>query len=98
MTTTSIRLFDEGTIIRVGIGVDVSTATTRKILYKKPDRSYGEWAASLYDTNYIQYITLENDIDQTGLWKIQSYIETSSGKWYGDPDSFHVTARLIAAI
>lgn len=93
--TTSVKVGDYGTLINVDTGADLSTVTVQKIFYKKPDGTIGEWVASISENRYLQYVTLEDDIDIPGIWKIQAYIETPAGVWYGDMAKFSVGSGYV---
>ena len=65
-----------GEQIILNVGQDISTSTIRRIRYKKPDGTVGEWNADLYDSQFIVYVTIdEHDLDQAGTWELQSYVE-----------------------
>lgn len=96
--TTIIRKGDVGTLIRVDIGVDITDATVKRLIYVKPNGVAGIWAGTIADSNFITYITKAGDISLPGLWKLQSYIETPSGKWYGDLATFTVQDRLMEPV
>jgi len=83
---------DVGTKIRLNAGCDISLATVLKILYSKPEASKikGEWVAVLEGTDYAYYITKEGDLDISGDWKIQLYIESIAWTGYGEISDFKV--------
>lgn len=67
-----IPIVDQG-----GVIVDVSGATSKQILLKKPDvASTVLTKAAVFVTNgtdgLIQYITVVDDIDVTGIWEAQA--------------------------
>jgi hypothetical protein len=62
---------------------DLSAATVKKILYKKPDGTSGSWTATAVGTN-LTYDVQASDIDQYGKWYFQSYIEVGGKKGFGD--------------
>lgn len=84
---------DIGTLINVDVGSDVTGATTRKIKYIKPDGESGEWNATI-STQYLQYTTVDEDLDQVGDWIIQAYVVTPSGSWHGETARFEVKAPI----
>ena len=88
----SNRVFvgDYGTEVILEIGEDVSSSTVRKIQYEKPDGSTGQWDASVYNTTFIKYTTIEDDIDQNGFWKFRAYIELPSWVGYGESDTVEI--------
>jgi hypothetical protein len=77
---SKIYVGDVGKIIRLdtdpeGLGIELATANTLKILVKKPDGTLDEWEATQYsDTTQIQYITEEGDLDIKGTYKFQAYV------------------------
>lgn len=84
MTTENrVYLGDIGTVITLDCESDISAATVRKILVRKPDGSEIEWTASQVGTSLIYTIAL-GDLDQSGEWSMQAYVETPAGKWRGE--------------
>jgi hypothetical protein len=75
---------DVGTALRLNTGVDLSSASTLQIKYKKPDGELGVWSATVYSTTYAQYILQSGDIDQNGLWTFQVYTVLPSWSGYGE--------------
>jgi hypothetical protein len=70
--------------IRLDCVTDISSATVMKILYKKPDGTFGEWIATRDGvTNKIQYSVSNGEIDQAGEWVFQSYVEIGTLPGYG---------------
>jgi hypothetical protein len=61
----------------------LGSATVKRILYEKPGRQTGYFEGTASGTK-LTYQPVDGDIDQTGLWKFQSYIEISGKKGYGD--------------
>ena len=80
-----------------GAVVDVSSASTRKIYFTKPN---GELLTN--DAGFmtdgtdgkIQYTTIEGDVDIPGTWKVQGMIETAEGEWSSDITEFEVEPNL----
>lgn len=66
---------------------DLSLATVTKILYHKPDGTKGSWTATI-SGNDLVYLPQTGDIDQSGVWKFQSYIEVG-----GEPGMGAVTSK-----
>lgn len=62
--------------------IDISAATVKKILYKKPSGVTGEWTATVVSTS-LTYNLTNTDIDQPGVWQFQTYIEIAGKKGYG---------------
>jgi len=69
--------------IKLDTGYDLSLATVHKIFYQKPDKTTGEWTATVNGTELV-YEVQNTDIDQKGTWKFQSYIEAGGRKGYGE--------------
>jgi hypothetical protein len=77
---------DEGTRIRLDCGQNVTTASTRRIRYVKPDKTTGYWDAS-QDGTYTDRIyadTTSTTLDQPGEWELYSYIEKGAWKGHGE--------------
>lgn len=59
--------------IRLLTGIDLSSATSPKIMYEKPNGVTGEWTATVDGTDLI-YETSNTDLDRKGVWKFQAYV------------------------
>ncbi len=81
---TKIYVGDIGTVITLDCGQDISAATARAILVRKPDGTTTSWAAAPSGTNFISYTTLAGTLDQSGVWKLQSHITLPSGARKGE--------------
>ena len=64
--------------------IDLSTATTHDIVYKKPDESTGTWTGTVTDTTKIQYSVQSGDLDQHGLWRVQAKVTDGGLNGFGD--------------
>ncbi len=81
-TDNKVYVGDVNTKIKCDAGVDISTANVITIKYKKPSGTTGNWTGTVADSNYGQYITQTDDLDEPGDWVIQPYYELSGG-WEG---------------
>ena len=67
---------DVGTEVSLNCGVDISTATVRKILVQKPNTTaVVEWSAMADGANSIRYLTTTGDLDVAGTYLLQPYVE-----------------------
>jgi len=74
---------------------DISTGTVFRILYEKPDNTSGQWTAVLEGTTKVKYaVANASDLDQTGTWKLQSYVEIGGDVAYGQPTNMVVLPKL----
>jgi len=85
-----IKKNDYGTIFRIAIEDEtgaienVSGATTKEIIFKKPDGKNLTGTAVFTNDGTdgeIEYKTVSGDIDLSGDWKYQGHIVTPSGAW-----------------
>lgn len=102
MPANEIHQNDIGTAFTITIqdgttAVDISTATTKKIVFKKPSGT-----KLTYDTAFvsdgtdgkIKYNVVAGDLDEVGTYKLQSYVVISDGTFYTDITSFKVYRNL----
>jgi hypothetical protein len=75
---------DTGTRITLDCGTDISTATSRQILARKPDGTSATWAASASGTTSLFFDTLSNTLDMPGVWNLQARVSIGSGVWLGE--------------
>jgi hypothetical protein len=74
---------DVGTIITLDCGEDISSATTREILVRKPDGTLMTWTAVASGPNGIAFTAQADTLDQAGKWKLQAKIVLPTGNWKG---------------
>jgi hypothetical protein len=72
-----------GTTILIDVGEDISGATTAAIDVQKPDGMEVTWVGDVYDHTKVRYITIANDIDQSGWWKLRPHIVMPSPGYDG---------------
>lgn len=87
-----VQLNNIGTIFKVKIKdqdgevVDVSTATTKQIIFRKPGGDPLTKTASFTTDGtdgYIQYTSEADDLNELGIWELQTYVVVSPSEWYG---------------
>lgn len=87
-----IYVGDTGTDIILDSGADISSATTLQIKYKKPSGDTGAWTATVQSTTKAVYTTQAGDLDESGEWRIQIYVELSSWSGHGEAVSLTVNS------
>tara|TARA_R100001244_G_C5106332_1_gene120042 strand:- start:104 stop:412 length:309 start_codon:yes stop_codon:yes gene_type:complete len=102
MAANEIHLNDIGTQFLLTIkdgstAVDISTASTKQIIIKKPSGTKITEAAT-FSTNgsdgKIYYSTVADDLDETGSYKLQGKVIISDGTFYTDITTFKVHRNL----
>jgi len=95
-TTFRATIKDQDNVV-----VDVSSATTQEIIFKKPGGTLITRATSFVTDGTdgkIEYKTLAADIDEEGTWEWQPHVILGAGnEWYSDPLEFVVKEKLVAA-
>lgn len=102
MAAREIHQYDIGTTFRFTIKDDdevypLDDATILKYKFYKPSSAVVEKTALLYTDGTdgkLQYITTTNDLDETGVWRLQAYIENPSWKGHTDIWEFYVYENL----
>lgn len=80
----SILFTNSGLItLTLNTGIDLTGASNTKILYEKPNGVKGSFTATVSGQS-LTYTLSNTDIDQTGIWKFQTYIEVATKKGYGE--------------
>ena len=72
----------------------LASAEVKQILYQKPDGTKGAWEATNSGTTLI-YNLQNGDIDQSGMWKLQTYIEVGGLKGPGNIIEKHFEPSLL---
>lgn len=97
-----IRQNDIGTIFRItlkdnGVIADVSSATVKQIKLQDEDGVTITRTANFYSDGtdgIVQYTTIDGDLDSTGMWKIQVYIEMPDWIGHSSHSNFRVRSNL----
>jgi hypothetical protein len=81
-----IYVGDIGVKIEMSVNIDVSLISLAKFVCRKPNGRTVEWVAQIDATNGIlYYITQEGDLNISGEYKIQPYVEMGDFKGRGEP-------------
>jgi hypothetical protein len=97
--TAEIHVGDVGTVYKItvvdsaGVAVDVSGATTKNLLFHKPDHVTLTKTAQFFTTGVdgiIYYTFVAGDLDMPGKWALQFYFVNSAGAWYSNIVYFQV--------
>lgn len=76
--SNQIFMFDD-LAISIDLGINLSTATDVKILYKKPSGKYGSWGATTSGTKVL-YSATNGEIDEPGLWQFEARADVDGKK------------------
>ena len=102
MSANEVHIGDIGTIFELTVMdgasvVDVSTATTKEIVFRKPDGSTATKTAA-FTTNgsdgKIRYTTVALDLSVAGDWAVQAHVVLPTGEWRSDLSTFRVYPNL----
>jgi hypothetical protein len=74
MVADVIMQGDVGREFLVDMGFDCTTYPSARILIKKPSKIVTEVAATIVG-NFIQYFTVDGDLDEVGLYKLYAQVE-----------------------
>ena len=102
--TTQVHYVDTvGTVVTIDvvpINEDISAATVKKMLVKKPSGEEIEWIAAFAPINafgnisQIQYTVQAGDWDEAGWWSVQSYVEVGGWEGRGATIKFELKANF----
>jgi methionine-rich copper-binding protein CopC len=102
MPANEIHLNDVGTKFLVTIkdgssAVNISSASTKEIIIQKPSGTKIT-ATATFDSDgtdgKIYYVTVADDLDEAGSYKLQGKVIISDGTFYTDITSFKVHRNL----
>lgn len=102
MSAEEIHVDDIGVVFKVlikdaDVVQDISTATTKEILFLKPDGSTLTKTASFTTDGadgYIQYTSISGDLSLAGIWKIQAHIIMGALNIHTDISPFRVFSNI----
>lgn len=80
-----------------GVVVDISTASSITMIFKKPDDEVVNKVGTLLNDGQdgqVYYDTLAGDLDEAGLYKLQAKVVLTAGTYYTDIYSFKVHCNL----
>ena len=102
MPADEIHMSDIGTKFKITVldgssTVDVSSASTKQLIFKKPGGTKLTKTASFFTDGtdgIITYDTVSGDLDEDGMWKVQGYVVITGGSFHTDIDRFKVHRNL----
>lgn len=86
---------DIGTLFRIDCGSDITGATIHEIQIRKPDATEVIWPATMFGTNYLDYIVVAGDLNQSGSYSGHSFVLLPSGQWRGELFKFSVYEKWM---
>ena len=98
-----VHLNDIGTEFRAtlkdqdGVVVDISTASTRTMKFRKPTGVTVTKTAALFGTGTdgkMKYLSITGDLDVLGEWRVQGFVAIGAGSWHTDEYRFTVHPTL----
>ncbi len=101
--SSEIHLNDVGTQFLITLvdanenPMDISAATSKFIIFKKPSGALITKSGSFYTDGTdgkIYYISILNDLDEIGAWKIQAHVITLTSDWHTNFSTFKVHRNL----
>lgn len=81
---------DVGTEVLVDCGCDLTGATVTRLKVEKPDGTVIEWTAAIHQNNYLKYVTVAGDFDQSGEYKLQAYVKLPDWEGHGETTRFRI--------
>jgi hypothetical protein len=103
MSAGEVHVGDVGTGLEVtlkdqaGEIVDISGATVKQIIFKKPDGQKvikdATFTTDGTDAKMV-YVTVAGDLDTPGAWSIQGRVVLPAGEWSSDVSQFKVFPNL----
>ena len=86
-----------GTVLDDGSAVDISSASSIRMIIKKPDQTSSTKTAS-FNTDgtdgKMKYVTVSGDIDQVGNYKLQGKVVIGSATYYSSVSTFKVYCNI----
>lgn len=77
--------------------LNISTATAKSIIIRKPDGTRTVYTATFLtdgSDSIIYYDTVSGDLDQSGVYKVQGLILMASGTYYTTVQTFRVECNI----
>jgi hypothetical protein len=83
-----------GGVILLDTKTDISAATGILIKVKKPDNTEVDWSATAYNTTFVKYTTIADDLNMPGDYKVQAYFTLSGWTGRGETSKFEVHSHF----
>ena len=90
MANGQIYQGDIGTVFLIDTKSNISTGTVFQLKIKKPSGTEVIWTGELSGTTKVQYTTVAGDLNESGLYKLQVYVEIPSWRGRGKTAEFTV--------
>jgi len=102
MAQNEVHQWDTGTVFQVTLSdassaVDLSSANSMDLIFKKPDLTTLTKEASFVNSGTdgkIKYSTQSGDLSVTGVWTLQAHVTLPTGNWRSDIGQFEVYRNL----
>lgn len=102
MAENEIRQGDIGTVLRLTVMdgadiVNISSASIKQMIFTKPSMAKMTKDATFTTDGtdgQIEYVTVEGDLNEVGIWYRQAYIVMSGWTGHSDTSSFPVHPNL----
>ncbi len=102
MAANEIHKDDIGTLFKCTIKdgntiVDVSSVTTKQLIFKKPSGALLTKAASFFTDGtdgIITYASASGDLNEVGTWRLQGFVDFGSTEFKSDIQRFKVHKNL----
>jgi len=86
---------DIGVQFKLNTGVDITAASVANIHYRKPSGATGSWTGATDSTNYVVYTSVASDLDEEGVWDLQTYVVTPGWTLRGGIANVRVVEALV---
>lgn len=78
-------------------GKDISTATTKQLIFKKPSGEILTKTASFFTDGtdgIITYTSVSGDLNEIGTWEFQGFVIMGTSQFYSTTDTFKVNRNI----
>jgi hypothetical protein len=99
-----VHVGDIGTLFGLTVmegrhALDVSAATDKRLIFRKPDGVCVAKEASFSsdgEDGRLQYVSESDFVDQAGEWSVQAVVTLETGLWHSEAVTFSVVENLCA--
>jgi hypothetical protein len=91
----SVAQKDIGVQFQLNTGINIATATTANIHYRKPSGTTGSFTGATASGTHVVYTTTDaTQLDEAGVWELQAYVVTPSWTLRGTIAKIRVVEAL----
>ena len=88
-----VYIDNKGVEVLIDMQYDMTSASNVTLEVTRPSGKQFTWRPTIYNTTFFRYITKEDDLDESGTYKIQPHFTLGNWTGYGETVSMTIYAK-----